>query len=244
MRVQPRNNNNSGSNDVNPREKGEDDEHDDDERWFDDDDVERRHRRDLLGNSIDLLRRTDVATISTTIGKCLPVSDCTSDNNHGERTQRAKNIGKSVPIFAKRKVPWRGMENAAIEKGDGTGQIAASCPVTITCVCHESRWCIRSRLARSRASAESEFSLYVSPCSVFVSASRLSLLLARLPSTLSTSLSLSPDLTDLALLYFPSNASIFLARSFTTNVSHLCREATLYDALSRSIARERVLPVR
>lgn len=191
MRVQPRNNNNSGSNDVNPREKGEDDEHDDDERWFDDDDVERRHRRDLLGNSIDLLRRTDVATISTTIGKCLPVSDCTSDNNHGERTQRAKNIGKSVPIFAKRKVSWRGMENAAIEKGDGTGQIAASCPVTITCVCHESRWCIRSRLARSRASAESEFSLYVSPCSVFVSASRLSLLLARLPSTLSTSLSLS-----------------------------------------------------
>lgn len=57
-------------------------------------------------------------------------------------------------------------------------------------------------------------------------------------------LSLSPDLTDLTLLYFPSNASIFLARSYTTSVSHLCREATLYDALSRSIARERVLPVR
>ena len=128
---------------------------------------------------------------------------------------------------------WQGIvkENVAIEKGDGTGQIAASCPVTITCVCHESRWCIRSRLARSRASAESEFSLYVSPRSVFVSVNRLSLSLSLLLSlslwfaylpafypslsrALSRSLSFDHTLVT-PLLYFPSNASIVLARTFT-----------------------------
>lgn len=150
---------------------------------------------------------------------------------------RAKNNGENAgppPIFAKRirkrRGGGRGMETRMGDrkKGDGTGQIAASCPVTITCVCHESRWCIRSRLARSRASAKTEFSLCVSPRSVFVSANRLSPSLSHpacfLPISLFLSLSLSFSLSP-SLLYFPSNERspvlIPLARSCPARAFHL-----------------------
>lgn len=131
-----------------------------------------------------------------------------------------------------------------IEKGDGTGQIAASCPVTITCVCHESRWCIRSRLARSRASAKTEFSLCVSPRSVFVSANRLSPSLSH-PAAfyLFPSFSHSPLLT---LSLSPRRSSIFLPtrapRCGSLSLDRARPALSIFFPPARSLARAKALP--